>query len=123
MAGEDVLDGGGNVLVGPGFIHKAGGAGGKSRTDIGATDLAADEEDVRGGVLVLDQTGGFEAIHDRHTDVQQQQIGLVKSHGGDRVAAIRGLSEDTAVGKVVEELPQLLEGGRVVVGQHDSRMA
>ena len=51
-------------------------------------------EDDGGRVLSLpDVTGGFDAIHARHADIQQHHVGLEKPVLFERLSAVRGLAD------------------------------
>ena len=59
--------------------------------------------------------GGLQAVHARHADVQQHEVGLEPLDGFDRLATVAGLSDHLHAIHVAEQIEQSLPGQRFVI--------
>ena len=69
--------------------------------------------------LLLDLARGFEAVQERHRDVQDDDVGLELLGGVDEGPPVGDLADDVVVSR-----EQFLEGAeeeRVIVGEQNSR--
>ena len=73
------------------------------------------------GSCVLDLAPGFEAVQQRHRDVQDDDVGFEFLGGGDERPPVGDLTDDVALFR--QQLFERAEQERVVVGEQDARSA
>ena len=74
---------------------------------------------MRGGSLVAQQLGGRrEAVHHRHPDVHQHDVGARRADDRERLAAVGCLADDLEVGLGVDQHADAGPEQRLVVDEH-----
>ena len=67
------------------------------------------------GELGADARGRFDAVHVRHRDVHEDDVGPQRVRVGDRLEAVRRLADDRELRPLIEHLPQRAPDRRVIV--------
>ena len=73
----------------------------------------------RAGLGGEDAAGGFQAVHLRHPDIHQHDVGPVLEHGGHGLPAVGGLGHDRDAGRA-EDHPEPAADQGLIVGDHDA---
>ena len=107
---------GGSDLFGLGILEDvARGAGLEGRGHLLLLDERGHGHDLGLGALGLDPADGGDAIHVRHQEVHQDDVGLQPTGHRHALRAVGRLTDDLDVGQVVEEHAQAHPDDRVVV--------
>ena len=77
------------------------------------------EDQHRGEPLARDGARRGEAVHARHLDVEDRELGLQLAHELDRLVAAAGLADDL-VALFLEDLLEIETDDRLVFGDHDA---
>ena len=62
----------------------------------------------------------FDAVHPRHGDVHQNDVGMVKDDGGERLVAVRGLDDIGDLRHFRDESAQAAAHQGVVISEKES---
>ncbi len=100
-----------------------GGADVEAGDDVVGIRLRAheDDRDVLGAGVLLEVAARLEAVHARHDDVKQDQVGLHALR--DRQRALAGRGDKSLVSLPAHHRPQHAKAGRGVVDDQDRRSA
>jgi hypothetical protein len=82
--------------------------------------MHAQHEDAYAGDVLDDLACGFDAIEERHRDVEYGHIGFELFGLADGFAAVACLGDDLPVRALLEHLPQTLAYDRVIVGEQNA---
>lgn len=80
--------------------------------------MGGDAEDGDGG-LVSDLAGGFEAVHDGHLNIEEDDVEVARVEEFERLGAVFGESHEAAL--FVEECHEEALVGGVVFGQKNAK--
>ena len=72
------------------------------------------------GTVAADQFGGEEPVHDRHVDVEQRDVGLLRENEVDGLAAVGGLSDNLEGRHELEQGVKQEARRLMVVADHDT---
>jgi hypothetical protein len=70
-------------------------------------------------MALLDRLGRFDAVHDRHVHVHEDDVGTELVHSLDRLGAVGSLPHDLKLVPQFDELSEAAPDGGVVVDQQD----
>ena len=102
-----------------GLEQEAAGPGAQGVDDVLVEPERGEDEDA----LARQPPGGLDAVHDRHTDVHQHDVGRVLRRSLDRLLAGAGLGDDLDVPGGLEHGLEAGPHHRLVVGDHDPQPA
>src|SRR5436190_8438908 len=107
-------------LVGRGMLQQvAVGAGGEGVHDPAAIAVGREHEHTGAGVVGGDAPGGLEAVHARHRQIHQHDVGLVLGYRRQRRLAVRSRGNDLHAVSGGEQLLEARAHDDVVVDDED----
>ena len=98
--------------------QEAAGPGAERLVDVLVEVEGGEDHDACAGERLVagDPPRGLEAVHDRHADVHQHDVGALAGHERHRLGAVGGLTDDLDVGLTVEQHREAAAHERLVVG-------
>src|SRR5215204_1116816 len=91
--------------------------------DVGLVAVAREDHDRDGGIMLAEAREACEPVELRHPHVEQDDVGIRLTHGGDDAAADRDLGHDLEILRGCERAPHRRQHEPVVVGHEYSKSA